>query len=146
MPCCNNLPSYLGFSYLGCWVSLHGCSSKAQPLLITLDEGYLLTSTPSGLDQGIAPLVPPEPTQPPLLGGGVAPPPARGSWPRAWGRSSQPFLRHHSLALSAAAPDLGCGVTLLCNQRWKSSIQSTKTRPGADCGSDHELSLLPNSD
>ena len=23
--------------------------------------------------------------------------------------------------------------------RWRSSIQSTKTRPGADCGSDHEL-------
>ena len=35
---------------------------------------------------------------------------------------------------------------ILCSQRWKSSIQSTKTRPGADCGSDHELSLLPNSD
>ena len=26
-----------------------------------------------------------------------------------------------------------------CGQRWRSSIQSTKTRPGADCGSDHEL-------
>ena len=24
-------------------------------------------------------------------------------------------------------------------QRWRSSIQSVKTRPGADCGSDHEL-------
>ena len=23
--------------------------------------------------------------------------------------------------------------------RWRSSIQSTKTKPGADCGSDHEL-------
>ena len=28
---------------------------------------------------------------------------------------------------------------ILCSQRWKSSIQSTKTRPGADCASDHEL-------
>ena len=28
---------------------------------------------------------------------------------------------------------------IVCSQRWKSSIQSTKTRPGADCGSDHEL-------
>ena len=28
---------------------------------------------------------------------------------------------------------------ILCNQRWGSSIQSAKTRPGADCGSDHEL-------
>ena len=30
-------------------------------------------------------------------------------------------------------------VYILCIQRWRSSIQSTKTRPGADCGSDHEL-------
>ena len=28
---------------------------------------------------------------------------------------------------------------ILCSQRWRSSIQSTKTRPGADCGSNHEL-------
>ena len=27
----------------------------------------------------------------------------------------------------------------LCSQKWRSSIQSAKTRPGADCGSDHEL-------
>ena len=27
----------------------------------------------------------------------------------------------------------------LCSQRWRSSIQSAKTRPGADCASDHEL-------
>ena len=26
-----------------------------------------------------------------------------------------------------------------CSQRWRSSIQSAKTRLGADCGSDHEL-------
>ncbi|XP_060989681.1 craniofacial development protein 2-like [Dama dama] len=28
---------------------------------------------------------------------------------------------------------------ILCSQRWRSSIQSAKTRPGADCGSDHEI-------
>ena len=28
---------------------------------------------------------------------------------------------------------------ILCSQRWRSYIQSAKTRPGADCGSDHEL-------
>ena len=28
---------------------------------------------------------------------------------------------------------------ILCSQRWRSSVQSAKTRPGADCGSDHEL-------
>ena len=30
---------------------------------------------------------------------------------------------------------------ILCSQRWRSSIQSAKTRPGADCGSDHELRI-----
>ena len=28
---------------------------------------------------------------------------------------------------------------ILCSERWRSSIQSAKTRPGADCGSDHAL-------
>ena len=28
---------------------------------------------------------------------------------------------------------------ILCSQRWRSSIQSTKTGPGTDYGSDHEL-------
>ena len=32
---------------------------------------------------------------------------------------------------------------ILCSQRWRSSIQSAKTRPGADCGSDHEF-LIAN--
>ena len=44
-----HLPSYLGFSYLGRGVSLYGCSSKVQLLLLTLDEGYRLT-----LERGIA--------------------------------------------------------------------------------------------
>ena len=36
----------------------------------------------------------------------------------------------------------GChlvALIFLFSQRWRSSIQSAKTRPGADCGSDHEL-------
>ena len=28
---------------------------------------------------------------------------------------------------------------IICSQRWRNSIQSAKTRLGADCGSDHEL-------
>ena len=28
---------------------------------------------------------------------------------------------------------------ILCSQRWRSSTQSAKIRPGADCGSDHEI-------
>ena len=119
-----HLPSYLGFSYLGRGVSLHGCSSKAQLLLLSLDEGYILPTSLPDLQRGIAPLGPPAPAQPPLLGRGlifpaatpglghgVAPPgllPSSGMW----GGSSQLFLHHCSLALSAAAPDLGRGVLL----------------------------------
>ena len=51
-----HLLSYLGFSYLGRGVSLHGCSRKVQPLLFALDEGYLLTATPPDLERGVAPL------------------------------------------------------------------------------------------
>ena len=28
---------------------------------------------------------------------------------------------------------------ILCSQRWRNSIQSAKTRPGPNCGLDHEL-------
>ena len=120
-----HLPSYLGFSYLDHGVSLHGCSSKAQPLLLTLDEGYLLTATLPDLQHGMAPLGPPAAMQPPLLGCGVSPPGYR-PWPQVrggppWpllltsdlGSSSRLFLHHGSLAHSGAAPDLGRGVTPL---------------------------------
>ena len=30
-------------------------------------------------------------------------------------------------------------LIIFFSQRWRSSIQSAKTRPGVDCGSDHEL-------
>ena len=72
-----HLPSYLGFSYLGRGVSLQGYSSKLQLLLLTLDEGYLLTTAPSDLERGVATIGPPVPAQPLLLGGGVAPPGCR---------------------------------------------------------------------
>ena len=62
-----HLPSYLRFSYLGRGVSLHGCSSIAQPLLLTLNKGYLLTAAVPDFQHGIAPLGPPVPAQPPLL-------------------------------------------------------------------------------
>ena len=62
-----HLPSYFGFSYLGCGASLHGCSSKMQLLLLTLNEGYLLIAAPPDLERGVAPLGPPVLVQPPLL-------------------------------------------------------------------------------
>ena len=58
-----HLLSHLGFSYLGCGVSLHGFSSKVQPLLLTLDE-----VAPPDLECGVAPLSSPVPVQPLLLG------------------------------------------------------------------------------
>ena len=106
-----HLPSYLGFSYLGHGVSLHGCSSKVQLLLLTVDEGYPLTAAPPDLERGIAPLGPPAPAQPPLLGHGVAPPDCC-PWPRTWGSSSWPLPLGH-VVLLASAPDLGHGVAPL---------------------------------
>ena len=64
LPCdalLQHLPSYLGFSYLGSGVSLYGCSNKAQLLLLTLEEGYLLTSASPDLECGVALLSPPVP-------------------------------------------------------------------------------------
>ena len=68
-----HLRSYLGFSYLVHGISLHGCSSKVQLLLLTLGEAYLLMAAPPDLERGVAPLGLPVPMQPPLLGCGVAP-------------------------------------------------------------------------
>ena len=112
-----HLLSYLGFSYIGHGVSLHGCSSKVQPLLLTLDEGYLLTTTLPDLQRGIAPLGPSAPAQPRLLGRGVGPP-CHCSWPQAWGCSSllPPLASGLGVwghLLPAAAPDLGCWLSPL---------------------------------
>ena len=69
-----HLPSYLGFFYFGRGVSLHSCSSKAQPLLLILEEAYLLTAAPPDLEHGVVPLcTPARAAELPLLGGGVAP-------------------------------------------------------------------------
>ena len=51
-----HLPSYLSVLYLGRGVSLHNCSSKAQLLLLTLDE----VAHPD-LEHEVAPLGPPVP-------------------------------------------------------------------------------------
>ena len=98
-----HLPSYLRFSYLECGVSLHGCSSKAQPLLLTLDEGYLLTAALPDLQCGIAPLGPPAPVQPQLLGRGVS--------LQSCSSKAQPLLLSldKGYLLTAAPPDLECG-------------------------------------
>ena len=129
-----HLPSYLGFSYLKRGASLHCCSSKAQPLLLTLDEVYLLTAGVPDLQRRIAPLDPPVPAQPPLLrlllpavgpglrllpaaapglGLGVAPQ-GHCPWPQARGGFSRPLLTFDVGCLLPAATGLGCRVAPLC--------------------------------
>ena len=52
------------------------------------------------------------------------------------------FQQHKRRLYTWTSPDGQHGNQIdyiLCSQRWRSSIQSTKTRQGADCGSDHEL-------
>ena len=51
------------------------------------------------------------------------------------------FQQHERRFYTWTSPDgQHCNQTdyILCSQRWRSSIQSAKTRQGADCGSDHE--------
>ena len=48
------------------------------------------------------------------------------------------FQQHKRRLYTWTSPD-GQVDYILCNQRWRRSIQSAKTRLGADCGSDHEL-------
>ena len=132
-----HLPSYLGFSYLGLGVSLHGCSSKAQLLLLTLDEGYLLTIVVPDLQRGIAPLAQPQllgmllpaagpglrhgwllPAAAPGLGLGVAPQ-GHCPWPRARGGFSLlPLTSDAGCLLPAAALGLGLGVAPQGHRPW----------------------------
>ena len=104
-----HLPSYFGFSYLGRGVSLHGCSSKAQPLFLTLDKVYLLTATVPDLQCGIAPLGTPVPAQPPLLGLLL---PATGPGLGVGGSSQLPPLASGpGWLLKVTVPGLGREVT-----------------------------------
>ena len=73
-----------------------------QLLFLTLDKGYLLTATPPDLEYQVAPLSPPAPAQPPLLGCGVPP------------LSRAPGLGHGVAALGlASAQSVAAGTLLL---------------------------------
>ena len=56
--------------------------------------------------------------------------------------ANTPFQQHRRRLYTWISPD-GRHQNqidyILCTQRWRSSIQSAKTRLGADCGSDHEI-------
>ena len=109
-----HLPFYLGFSYLGRGVSFHGCYNKAQQLLFTLDEGYLLQAALLARELGVAPLGPP--AQPVLHGRGVA---SLGHLPWPWvrGSSSQPCFCtvHRSRCPSAQSTSYNIRI-LIYNQ------------------------------
>ena len=84
-------------TYCLTWVSLtlglgylFTAALAKRTLLLTLEEGYLLTTALPDLQRGIAPLGPPVPVQPQLLGRGLGPPGHR-PWPRAWGRGVAPL-------------------------------------------------------
>ena len=58
------------------------------------------------------------------------------------GHSKHPLLRTQERTLHMTSPDgqhqnqINC---ILCSQRWRSSTESAKARPGTDCGLAHEL-------
>ena len=57
------------------------------------------------------------------------------------GHSKHLFQQHKRRLYTWTSPDGQQNQTdyILCIQRWRSSIQSAKTRAGADCGLDHEF-------
>ena len=133
-----HLPSYLGFFYLGCGVSLHGCSSKAQPLLLTLDEGYLLTAAVPDLQRGIAPLGPlclcshrssGCSSQPPALASDMD------------GFSQLPPLASGARWLLPAAPDLGHEVSPP-GHHWPQTRGSSSRPPPLTSDAGYQLTKL----
>ena len=71
-------------------------------------------------------------------------------WRRGWGfpgfeplpSNNTLFQQHKRILYTLTSPDgqhRNQINYILCSQRWRSSIQSAKTRLGADWGSDHEL-------
>ena len=60
----------------------------------------------------------------------------------AWVIANTLFQQHKRRLYTWTSPDgqyQNQTDYILSSQRWRSSIQSVKTRPGADCGSDHEI-------
>ena len=62
-------------------------------------------------------------------------------WRECTGHSKHPLptTQEKTLHMDITRWSTGKSDYVLCSQRWRSSIQSMKTRPGAGCGSDHEL-------
>ena len=63
----------------------------------------------------------------------------RNPWPHAQINNTDYLRRRLYTWISPDGQHRNQTDYILCIKRWRSSIQSTKTRLGADCGSDHEL-------
>ena len=60
-------------------------------------------------------------------------------------KANTPFQQHKRQLYTWTIPDgqyQNQTDYVLCSQRWRSYKQSAKTRPGADCGSDHQLLII----
>ena len=139
-----HLPSYLGFSF-GHGVSLHSRSSKAQLLLLTLDEGYLLTAAVPDLQCGSS-----RPSCACAATLGMLLPNAGPGFPHGWllplppppqarggSSGSPPLALGGRWLLLAATPDLGRGVAPLGHcpwpWAWGSSSQPLPLTSDAGC-------------
>ena len=122
MPSCNTYHLTWVSLTLGVGYLFMAAPAKDSHCSLTLDEGYLLTAALPDLQRGIAPLGPPAPGQPLLLGREVAhlgcsAPSQPGTLsrcprPRMWGNFSWPPPFGHGV-FPASAPDLGRGVAPL---------------------------------
>ena len=104
MPSCNTYHLTWVSLTLGVGYLFRAAPSKAQPLLLTLDEGHLLTAAVPDLQGGIAPLGPPVPA---AKAPWVAPP-SCWPWPQAWVAPQLPPLASGSgWLLTVTGPGLG---------------------------------------
>ena len=146
MPSCNTYHLISVSLTVDVGVSLHGCSSKAQPLLLTLDEGYLLTATVPDLQQEIPPLGPPAPAQPLLLGlllPAVGPGLGRGGLLPASVPSLRLRVAHQGHCPWPRARSFN-NLATWCHVRDTGSIPGSGRSPGGGHGNPLQYSCLEN--
>ena len=152
-----HLQSNVYFSYLGHWLSLHGCSSKVQLLLLTFDEGYLLMATPPDLESGVAPLGPPVPAQLLLLGENLSALPEaadgrKGYWFQSSGSSWSPvaerkytlgcFVGHHNCQVKKWCTIWELWLSFIWGKMRTEAWEAASQRALRDCPWMHALKLL----
>ena len=142
------MPLFSGISSQGCEILallkyVWGSSSRPPPLTLDLGSSSLpflrhrslaLSSTAHDLGRGVAPL-----GRAMCAGRGHLRPFSAKKMHRSQQTPSSNNTREGYMGTSPDGQYQNQIEYILCSQRWISSIQSAKTRPGADCGSNHEL-------